>query len=143
MHVSLFCFLGESSDEEQQKGETCKRDISNGLSEAGAVSHKCLVCVLLFVFRLGSYIKRCMDSQMQWGLLYGFRLTFNKRGISQDAGGFPNIEFCPTASVEGCLHLITPEELQRLDKAMGYPEVSLKTRNDQSKAKSRSMYLPA
>ena len=44
-------------------------------------------------------------------------------GVDLEAGLFPNLEFNPHSSVEGCLYLITPEELTKLDNYMGYPEV--------------------
>ena len=42
-----------------------------------------------------------------------------------EAGGFPNIEFDPESSVEGCIYVITPAQLKTLDMFMGSPEVSL------------------
>ena len=44
-------------------------------------------------------------------------------GIDSEAGLFPNLEFNPHSSVEGCLYLITQEELKLLDYHLGYPEV--------------------
>ena len=41
------------------------------------------------------------------------------------AGVFQNIEFNPYSSVEGCLYVITEDELQVLDKCLGYPEVCI------------------
>ena len=40
-----------------------------------------------------------------------------------EAGGFPNIEFSPSGSVEGCVYQLTPKDVQILDKCIGYPEV--------------------
>ncbi|XP_064649845.1 uncharacterized protein LOC135501590 [Lineus longissimus] len=71
--------------------------------------------------RLQIYLGRDMTDRF-WGLLYGFKLVFNKRGSDVEAGGFANIEFNPYSSVEGCLFLITPAELAILDKYVGYPE---------------------
>ncbi|KAH3800386.1 hypothetical protein DPMN_154019 [Dreissena polymorpha] len=71
--------------------------------------------------RLGSYIQREIDHRY-WGLLFGFNLVFNKKGTSEEAGGFANLEFNPLRSVEGCIYRITPAELLRLDKCVGYPQ---------------------
>ncbi|CAH1785850.1 unnamed protein product [Owenia fusiformis] len=71
--------------------------------------------------RLSVYIRRQVDQRL-WGLLYGFKLHFNKKGTDIEAGGFPNIQFNPASSVEGCLYLITKEELSKLDQSVGYPE---------------------
>lgn len=45
-------------------------------------------------------------------------------GTSDEAGGFPNVEFNPEHSVEGCVYAITDTELAMLDNCMGYPKVS-------------------
>lgn len=45
-------------------------------------------------------------------------------GTSEEAGGFPNIQFNPEHSVEGCVYLITSTDLAMLDNCMGYPKVS-------------------
>ncbi|XP_038045613.1 uncharacterized protein LOC119720130 [Patiria miniata] len=71
--------------------------------------------------RLTSYIGREADHRL-WGVLFGFQLTFNKRGADLEAGGFPNIAFSPDSSVEGCVYLITPSELQKLDRHIGCPK---------------------
>lgn len=47
-------------------------------------------------------------------------------GTSDEAGGFPNVEFNPDHSVEGCVYAITETELCMLDNCMGYPKVSSK-----------------
>ena len=47
-------------------------------------------------------------------------------GTSNEAGGFPNVEFNPEHSVEGCVYAITEIELTMLDNCMGYPKVSKK-----------------
>jgi hypothetical protein len=44
-------------------------------------------------------------------------------GLDIEAGGFANIEFNPFCSVEGVIYQITSEELQLLDRHVGYPEV--------------------
>jgi hypothetical protein len=71
--------------------------------------------------RMTTYIQRNMQKRF-WGLLFGFQLKFNKKGLDPEAGGFPNIEFNPYTSVEGTLYCITEEELDTLDKHVGYPE---------------------
>ncbi|XP_022101027.1 uncharacterized protein LOC110984804 [Acanthaster planci] len=71
--------------------------------------------------RMSSYIGREADHRL-WGILFGFQLTFNKRGADLEAGGFPNIAFSPDSSVEGCVYLITPSELQKLDGHIGCPK---------------------
>ncbi|KAL4218620.1 hypothetical protein ACF0H5_021210 [Mactra antiquata] len=71
--------------------------------------------------RFSSYIQRDV-TERYWGLLFGFNLVFNKRGTSEEAGGFANIEFNPLRSVEGCIFKITQQELNVLDKCVGYPE---------------------
>ncbi|XP_045188276.2 uncharacterized protein LOC123546141 isoform X3 [Mercenaria mercenaria] len=71
--------------------------------------------------RFSSYIQRNVQDRY-WGLLFGFNLVFNKRGTSEEAGGFSNLEFNPLRSVEGCIYKITPQELQVLDKCVGYPQ---------------------
>ena len=50
-------------------------------------------------------------------------LSFVSIGASVEAGGFANLEFNPLRSVEGCMYKITQEELDVLDKCVGYPEV--------------------
>ena len=45
-------------------------------------------------------------------------------GTSEEAGGFPNIQFNPEHSVEGCVYVITSTDLAMLDNCMGYPKVS-------------------
>ncbi|KAI0239021.1 hypothetical protein LSAT2_010223 [Lamellibrachia satsuma] len=71
--------------------------------------------------RFSTYIKRDVDRRL-WGLLFGFHLKFNKTGADADGGCFPNIEFNPYSSVEGCLYVITEDELLVLDKCVGFPE---------------------
>ncbi|XP_033099157.1 uncharacterized protein LOC117102836 [Anneissia japonica] len=71
--------------------------------------------------RMSLYIGR-QDVQRLWGLLFGFQIKFNKKGSDADAGVFANIESNPENSVEGCVYLITKEELQRLDKYTGCPQ---------------------
>ena len=72
---------------------------------------------------MNTYIQRPVEADRLWGLLYGFRLVFNKRGTDMEAGAFPNIELHSTSSVEGCLYLITLEELDKIDRQAGYPQV--------------------
>jgi len=48
-------------------------------------------------------------------------------GCDPAAGAFPNIEFNPYCSVEGCIYPITLQELELLDKHLGYPEVCIST----------------
>uniref|UniRef100_K1Q2W1 Uncharacterized protein n=1 Tax=Magallana gigas TaxID=29159 RepID=K1Q2W1_MAGGI len=43
-------------------------------------------------------------------------------GSDIEAGAFANIEFNPFCSTEGCIYQITPQELELLDKFVGYPE---------------------
>ena len=50
-------------------------------------------------------------------------LSFVSLGASVEAGGFANLEFNPLRSVEGCMYKISQEELDVLDKCVGYPEV--------------------
>ena len=50
-------------------------------------------------------------------------LSFVCLGASVEAGGFANLEFNPLRSVEGCMYKISQEELDVLDKCVGYPEV--------------------
>ncbi|XP_060555277.1 uncharacterized protein LOC132716115 isoform X2 [Ruditapes philippinarum] len=71
--------------------------------------------------RFSSYIQRSTQDRY-WGLLFGFNLVFNKRGTSEEAGGFANIEFNPLRSVEGCVYKITQQELKILDQCVGYPQ---------------------
>ncbi|XP_041370233.1 uncharacterized protein LOC121384077 [Gigantopelta aegis] len=71
--------------------------------------------------RISNYISRKVENQF-WGLLFGFSLVFNKRGFDRESGGFPNIEFSPSSSVEGCVYQLTPKDVQVLDKCIGYPE---------------------
>ena len=47
-------------------------------------------------------------------------------GSDLEAGGFPNIEFDPDSSVEGCVYVITPAQLKTLDMFMGSPQVKEK-----------------
>ncbi|KAJ8321201.1 hypothetical protein KUTeg_001243 [Tegillarca granosa] len=70
--------------------------------------------------RLSTYIRR--DVKRFWGLLFGFQMVFNKKGADIEAGGFANIEFNPFFSTEGCIYAITSQELELLDKHVGYPE---------------------
>ena len=51
-------------------------------------------------------------------------LRYWNTGTSDEAGGFPNVEFNPEYSVEGCVYAITETELCMLDNCMGYPKVS-------------------
>ena len=51
-------------------------------------------------------------------------LRYWNTGTSDEAGGFPNVEFNPDYSVEGCVYAITETELCMLDNCMGYPKVS-------------------
>ncbi|XP_052093379.1 uncharacterized protein LOC127729595 isoform X5 [Mytilus californianus] len=71
--------------------------------------------------RVSAYLKREVNCRY-WGLLYGFQLVFNKKGLDVEAGGFANIELNPFCSVEGVIYQITAEELQLLDNHTGYPE---------------------
>ncbi|XP_071948392.1 uncharacterized protein [Antedon mediterranea] len=71
--------------------------------------------------RVSLYIGR-KDVQRLWGLLFGFQIKFNKKGSDSEAGVFANIEANPESSVEGCVYLITKEELKTLDKFIGYPQ---------------------
>ncbi|XP_076090634.1 uncharacterized protein LOC143062752 isoform X2 [Mytilus galloprovincialis] len=71
--------------------------------------------------RVSAYLKREVNCRY-WGLLYGFQLVFNKKGLDVEAGGFANIELNPFCSVEGVIYQITSEELQLLDNHTGYPE---------------------
>ncbi|KAL9988441.1 hypothetical protein ACROYT_G002886 [Oculina patagonica] len=71
--------------------------------------------------RMAIYLRREPKTRL-WGILFGFQLKFNKRGTSNEAGGFPNIEFNPEHSVEGCVYAITDTELTMLDNCMGYPK---------------------
>ncbi|EDO44236.1 predicted protein [Nematostella vectensis] len=70
--------------------------------------------------RMSIYLRR--EHKRLWGVLFGFRLRFNKKGASKEAGGFPNIEYCPGYSVEGCLYTITQAEIAMLDNCMGFPK---------------------
>ncbi|CAC5412594.1 unnamed protein product [Mytilus coruscus] len=71
--------------------------------------------------KVSAYLKREVNCRY-WGLLYGFQLVFNKKGLDVEAGGFANIELNPFCSVEGVIYQITAEELQLLDNHTGYPE---------------------
>ncbi|XP_067661023.1 uncharacterized protein [Haliotis asinina] len=71
--------------------------------------------------RMSLYLKRDI-SQRFWGLLMGFSLVFNKKGADVEAGGFPNIEFNPFCSVEGCVYQLTQGDLNVLDKCVGVPQ---------------------
>lgn len=71
--------------------------------------------------RISTYIQRKVENRF-WGLLFGFNLVFNKKGSDIEAGAFANIEFNPFCSTEGCIYQITPQELELLDKFVGYPE---------------------
>ncbi|XP_070582003.1 titin homolog isoform X2 [Ptychodera flava] len=71
--------------------------------------------------RMTTYIGRDIDHRL-WGILFGFRLKFNKKGSDMEAGGFPNIECDSESSVEGCVYLLNHSELGSLDRFMGYPE---------------------
>lgn len=51
-------------------------------------------------------------------------MHYRNTGTSDEAGGFPNVEFNPDHSVEGCVYAITETELCMLDNCMGYPKVS-------------------
>ncbi|XP_061164129.1 uncharacterized protein LOC133173191 isoform X2 [Saccostrea echinata] len=71
--------------------------------------------------RISTYIQRNVKNRF-WGLLFGFNLVFNKKGSDIEAGAFANIEFNPFCSTEGCIYQITPQELELLDKFVGYPK---------------------
>lgn len=71
--------------------------------------------------RISTYIQRKVENRF-WGLLFGFNLVFNKKGSDIEAGAFANIEFNPFCSTEGCIYQVTPQELELLDKFVGYPE---------------------
>ncbi|XP_046547907.1 LOW QUALITY PROTEIN: uncharacterized protein LOC124257808 [Haliotis rubra] len=71
--------------------------------------------------RMSLYLKRDI-SQRFWGLLMGFSLVFNKKGADVEAGCFPNIEFNPFCSVEGCVYQLTQADLNVLDKCVGVPQ---------------------
>ena len=58
---------------------------------------------------------------------YIFNIHFHMIGLDVEAGGFPNLEYNSTSSVEGVVYLITNNELQLLDSAMGYPQVTWST----------------
>lgn len=44
-------------------------------------------------------------------------------GVDVEAGGFPNLQFCSSSSVEGVLYLLKEQEVKLIDSNMGYPEV--------------------
>ncbi|XP_074655443.1 uncharacterized protein LOC141909015 isoform X2 [Tubulanus polymorphus] len=71
--------------------------------------------------RMQSYLQREVSERF-WAILFGFSLVFNKKGLDLEAGSFPNIEFNPYSSVEGCVYAITPKELEVLDHCMGCPK---------------------
>lgn len=54
-------------------------------------------------------------------------LYFTFIGTSEEAGGFPNVEFNPEHSVEGCVYAVTETDLAMLDNCMGYPKVGDRT----------------
>ncbi|KAH9489873.1 hypothetical protein Btru_051806 [Bulinus truncatus] len=61
-----------------------------------------------------------------WALLFGFELVFNKKAdvnSDKEVGGFPNLSYNASSSVEGCLYQLTPDQLECLDKFMGYPQL--------------------
>ena len=63
--------------------------------------------------------------KVTWGNDQSVYFTFI--GTSEEAGGFPNVEFNPEHSVEGCVYAITETELAMLDNCMGYPKVGDRT----------------
>ncbi|ESO89583.1 hypothetical protein LOTGIDRAFT_234205 [Lottia gigantea] len=72
--------------------------------------------------RLGMYIRRKIEIK-RWGVLFGFNMLFNKKGVDEEDGiGFPNIEFNPFSSVEGCVYELSNSELHLLDSCVGFPE---------------------
>ncbi|XP_078604259.1 uncharacterized protein LOC144878002 isoform X2 [Branchiostoma floridae x Branchiostoma japonicum] len=71
--------------------------------------------------RMATYLGSDIEER-RWGLLYGFDILFNKKGFDRAAGSFPNIEFNPLRSVEGCVYVMTQEQLSVLDSHMGYPQ---------------------
>ncbi|CAL1534306.1 unnamed protein product [Lymnaea stagnalis] len=74
--------------------------------------------------RICTYLACDQCPQRFWGLLFGFDLVFNKKGSDQkDVGGFPNLEYNPGSSVEGCVYQLTAVQLERLDTFMGYPQL--------------------
>ena len=77
-----------------------------------------------FISRLSTYIGRTVTNRY-WGILYGFQLMFNKTGVSNEAGGSPNLSPNSRSSVEGCLYLMSPADLTALDGCMGYPWVCI------------------
>jgi len=70
--------------------------------------------------RMSVYLRRDIDKQF-WGILFGLKIIFNKRGHSLEAGGFPNVELSEDDSVEGCVYTVTEAELSLLDHTVGYP----------------------
>ncbi|KAK2143531.1 hypothetical protein LSH36_834g02060 [Paralvinella palmiformis] len=98
---------------EQAFSVQLQEPMSGGQKEGSSVDNS--------VSPLSTYIHRHITERF-WGLLFGFKLLFNKKGVDEEAGGFPNIELCDHSSVEGCLQLITPAELNHLDQCFGYPE---------------------
>ncbi|KAI8518508.1 hypothetical protein Bbelb_045250 [Branchiostoma belcheri] len=71
--------------------------------------------------RMATYLGSEIEER-RWGLLYGFDILFNKKGFDRAAGSFPNIEFNPLRSVEGCVYVMTQDQLSVLDSHMGYPQ---------------------
>ncbi|PIK37935.1 hypothetical protein BSL78_25225 [Apostichopus japonicus] len=61
-----------------------------------------------------------------WGILYGFQMQFNRRGMELSAGGFPNIVHSPENSVEGCIYCLSLEQMALLDNAVGCPKFCIK-----------------
>ncbi|XP_076436344.1 uncharacterized protein LOC143275904 [Babylonia areolata] len=71
--------------------------------------------------RLSALVHRQVDKRY-WAVLFGFELAFNKLGGEGCAEGLPNIVFNPFSSVEGCVVLLTPTELQNLDAFTDAPQ---------------------
>ncbi|XP_059162638.1 uncharacterized protein LOC131946027 [Physella acuta] len=88
-------------------------------------------CLFFFAYdhhmspdRISTYLGCQRSPERFWALLFGFGLVFNRKAASGDAdvGGFPNLEYNPSCSVEGCIYKLTSDQLQCLDKFMGYPQ---------------------
>ncbi|KAK7094900.1 serine-rich adhesin for platelets-like isoform X2 [Littorina saxatilis] len=72
--------------------------------------------------RLGSLLQRQIDKRY-WAILFGFDLAFNKKGSEEESsGGLANIVFNPFSSVEGCIFLLAPAEIDQLDAFTDAPK---------------------
>ncbi|XP_028394644.1 uncharacterized protein LOC114518835 isoform X2 [Dendronephthya gigantea] len=65
---------------------------------------------------------KCQTGFRYWGLLFGFRLLFNKKGSAEGGVGFPNIAYEPGFSVEGCVYELSLDYLSLLDTCIGFPK---------------------